>query len=76
MSKTLDRLQRQLTTDLKQDAEDCIKIYNKLSELYDGSVWSSHWGMLTDVKFKGLPSDERTFKPSKIGYIFIKGIEL
>jgi len=71
----MDYLQKQLQTELKKDAEDCLKIYEKLKELNNGSVWSSQWQQLVDVRFKGFPSDDRTYKPSKLGYVFLKGIE-
>lgn len=74
MGKLLNHLQKQLTTGNKKDAEDCLKIYNKLKELNNGSVWSSQWQTLTEVTFKGFPSSERTYKPSSIGYAFLKGI--
>lgn len=75
MGKLLDRLNKQLKTDYKKDAENCLKIYNKLKEMDKGYVWSSKWNFLTDTIFKGFPSDERRFKPNEIGYIFLKGIE-
>lgn len=75
MGKLSDRLQEQLNTEYKQDAEDCIKIYNKLQEMYNGSVWNSKWNPLVDTIFKGFPSDERRYKPSSIGYIFLKGLD-
>jgi hypothetical protein len=74
MSKILNHLNKQLTTELKKDAEDCILIFNKLKEINNGSVWSSQWSLLIETKFQGFPSDNRTFKPSEIGYIFLKGI--
>lgn len=74
MSKINKYLELQLKTNLKKDAEDCIKIKNKLKEL-DGAVWSSKWSILIDTKFKGFPYDERTYKPSKLGYIFLNGIK-
>ncbi len=74
MGKLLDRLEKQLMTEYKQDAEDCLKIYNKLQELYDGHIWESNWRPLVDTIYKGFPSDERRFKPTTIGYIFLKGI--
>lgn len=74
MGKLMVRLEKQLTTEHKKDAEECIKIYNKLKEMYDGKVWSSNWTPLTDVTFKGYPSSERRYKPSSIGNIFLKGI--
>lgn len=75
MGKLKDYLEKQLNTEYKQDAEDCLKIYNKLLEIDGKSVWSSQWQVLTNVKFKGFPSDERIYKPSEIGYVFLKGIE-
>lgn len=60
---------------LKKDAEDCLKIYEKLKEISNGSVWSSNWNQLIQCKFKGFLSDERIYYPTKIGYIFLKGIE-
>ena len=77
MGKLYDRLQKQLKSeDHKKDAEDCLKIYEKLKGLNHGSgVWSYQWQQLVDVKFKGFPSDDRTYKPSAIGYVFLKGIE-
>ena len=76
MGKLYDSLQNQLKSEeYKKDAEDCIKIYEKLKEINRGSVSSTQLTVLLDVKFKGFPSDDRTYKPSKIGYILLKGIE-
>lgn len=75
MGKLLLRLEKQLKTEYKQDAEDCIKIYNKLKELHSGHVWESNWNPLVTTIFEGYPSDKRRFKPTSIGYIFLKGIE-
>jgi hypothetical protein len=76
MGKLYDRLQKQLKIEeYKQDAEDCLKIYEKLKEM-NGSVWESSWNPLTTVKFVGTyPNSERIYKPSKEGYVFLKGIE-
>lgn len=74
----MDYLQKQLKSEdakLKKDAEDCLKIYEKLQEMNNGSVWSSQWQQLVNPKFKGFPSDDRTYSPSAMGYIFLKGIE-
>ncbi len=73
MGKLLDRLNKQLKTEYKQDAEDCLKIYNHLLET-TSHVWESNWCPLVDTIFKGFPSDERRFKPTTIGYIFLKGL--
>ena len=76
MGKLYDRLQKQLKSEeYKKDAEDCLKIYEKLKEMNNGSVWSLQWQQLVDTHFKGFPSDDRRYKPSKMGYVFLKGIE-
>lgn len=74
MGKLADRLQKQLNTEYKQDAEDCIKIYNKLKETTD-HVWESQWNPLVQTIFEGYPSDKKRFKPTSIGYVFLKGLE-
>ena len=77
MGKLYDRLQKQLKSEeYKKDAEDCLKIYEKLKEMNNGSVWESSWNPLTTVKFVGTyPNSERIYKPSKEGYVFLKGID-
>ena len=77
MGKLYDRLQKQLKSEeYKKDAEDCLKIYDKLKEMNDGKVWESSWNPLTTVKFvRTYPNSERIYKPSKEGYVFLKGIE-
>lgn len=77
MGKLYDRLQKQLKSEeYKKDAEDCIKIYEKLKEMNNGSVWESSWNPLTTIKFVGTyPNSERIYKPSQEGYVFLKGIE-
>lgn len=75
MGKLLDNLNKQLKTEYKQDAENCLKIYNKLRELHNGHVWESNWNPLVNVKFIGdYPNYKRQFKPTDIGYIFLKGL--
>lgn len=74
MGKLYNRLQKQLKTEYKQDAEDCIEIYNKLKEMYNGHVWLSVWNPLVATSFIGTYPYTRRFKPTAIGYIFLKGI--
>lgn len=74
MGKLLERLEEQLKTEYKQDAEDCLIIYNYLKET-TGGVWESNWRPLVTTIFKGFPSDERRFEPTPIGYIFLKGLK-
>lgn len=77
MGKLYNRLQNQLKLEeYKKDAEDCLKIYEKLKELNDGRVCESTWYALTTVKFEGeYPNIERIYKPSQEGYSFLNGIE-
>lgn len=77
MGKLYDHLQKQLKSEeYKKDAEDCLKIYEKLKEMNNGKVWESSWNLLTTVKFVGTyPNSKRFYKPSLEGYIFLKGIE-
>lgn len=78
MGKLHDRLQKQLKLEeYKKDAEDCLKIYEKLKEMNNGSVWSSQWNPLTTIA--GFSGDKfpktMMYKPSELGYVFLKGIE-
>ena len=78
MGKLYDRLQKQLKSEeYKKDAEDCLKIYEKLKELNNGSVWDSDWRQLTTIG--GWIGDKypktMVYKPSKLGYELLKGIE-
>lgn len=77
MGKLYNELQKQLKMpEHKKDAEDCIKIYDKLKEINNGSVWDSSWRVLTTVKFIGTyPNSIRIHKPSGEGYVFLKGIK-
>lgn len=72
-----DRFQKQLQVEEhREDAEDCIKIYNKLKEMNDGSVWSSDWQVLTTIGgwIGERPHAQMAYKPSKVGYVFLNGI--
>ena len=78
MGKLYDRLQKQLKLEeYKKDAEDCLKIYEKLKELNNGSVWDSDWRQLATIG--GWIGDKypktMVYKPSKLGYELLKGIE-
>ena len=76
MGKLYNELQKQLKMpEHKKDAEDCIKIYDKLKEINNGSVWDSAWRVLTTVKFIGIyPNSIRIYKPREEGYVFLKGL--
>lgn len=73
MGKLMDRLQVQLKTEYKQDAEDCLEIYNYLKNT-TGKVWESQWNPLVSTTFEGW--NKRRFKPTAVGYTFIKGLKL
>lgn len=70
MGKLLDRLNKQLETEYKKDAEDCLKIYNYLKGS-TGHVWESTWRPLVYVTF---PNGKKTFKPTSIGYLLLKAL--
>lgn len=72
MGQLLDSLNTQLKTELKEDAEDCLKIYHYLKET-TGSVWQSQWNLLTRTKWIG---DKKASAPSAIGKIFLKGLNM
>ena len=74
MGKLLDGLNKQLSTEYKQDAEDCMKIYNYLKQT-TGKVWQSEWTVLVQAIFSPYPSYEKRYKPTVIGYTLIKGID-
>ena len=77
MGKLYDSLQRQLKIEEhKKDAEDCLKICEKLREMNNGRVWGSQWQLLTSITFIGTyPNCIKIYKPSQIGRMFLKGIE-
>lgn len=76
MSELKDRLLKQLETDYSENARDCLKIYEALEKLNNGSIPSDQWMVLTNVKhLKSYSGFTRVHVPSKIGYIFLKGLK-
>lgn len=76
MSELKDRLLKQLEKDYLEDAKDCIRIYEALKELNRGSVPSDQWMVLSRVQHLGTHIDSmRVYSPSKMGYVFLKGLE-
>lgn len=73
MGKLKDRLDKQLKTENKKDAEDCLKIYEYLKESM-GHVWESNWNPLVSVRFEGTYPYKRIYKPTSLGYIVINGL--
>ena len=79
MGNVMDYLRKQLKSEdakLRKDAEDCIKIYETLKEMHYGCVWNTQWDLLVKVNYKDVLSNERTYRPTAIGYVFLKGIEV
>lgn len=77
MGKLYDGLQIQLKEEkYRREAEDCIKIYNKLKEMNNGKVWSSDWQSLTTVTgwIGKFPNATPVYQPSSVGYVFLKGL--
>lgn len=76
MGNLLNSLNKQLKSEYKQDAEDCLEIYNHLKETNDGRVWESQWNTLISTNFEGMyPNSIRISKPNFIGKIFLKGLD-
>lgn len=74
MGKLLIRLNQQLKTENKKEAEDCLKIYNELKRM-TGYVWQREWDTFVNTTFIGTyPNAKHVFTPSGIGYIFLKGL--
>jgi hypothetical protein len=75
MGKLFDRLQKQLSTEYKEDAEKCIEVYNYLKEKDNGHVWDSQWQPLTSVKFIGNYPYLRIYSLTNLGEMVLKGIK-
>lgn len=80
MGKLKESLQKQLNTKYQKEAEDCIKIYDKLLSISrenynEECVWSSDWNVLVMTFLEGnYPNVKKMYKPSLIGKVFLKGI--
>ena len=77
MGKLYNSLQAQLKLEeYKQDAEDCLKIYDKLKEMYNGHIWESNWNPLVETGFIGTyPNSKRISKLTYLGKLMLKDIE-
>ena len=75
MGKLLDTLNKQLKTEYKEDAENCLIIYNKLKDINNGHVWESNWNPLVSTSFIGnYPNTKKIYKPTNIGNVFLSGL--
>lgn len=72
-----ESLEKQLNTIHSKEASECIKIYEALRRLNNGSVWSSQWEILTIMMgFSGnYPNCVKIYRPSEIGKVFLRGLE-
>lgn len=70
----MNHLQKQLKEpEHKQDAKDCIKLYNWIKDTdKDGCVWSSRWSPLVDVSIEGW--NIKRYKPNVTGKTLLKSI--
>ena len=76
MGKVLDKLNKQLKTQQKKEAEDSLKIYNYLVKVNNGRVWESQWNTLVTTHVRGMyPNNRQWYEPNTIGYTLLKGIE-
>lgn len=78
MGKILNKLQKQMFSEYKEDAKEVLKIYNYLVK-NTGRVWDSDWNVLVlTIAYK--ESDEQKwgynhrYRVSPIGKIFLKGL--
>jgi len=76
MGKLMDTLQFQLKTEHKEDAKECIQLYNYLFECYGGEVWFPPWESLTIVKFEGYPSNKKYYRLNHLGKLVLKGLSV
>lgn len=75
MGKLLDNLNKQLNSEYKKEAEDCLLIYNTIKEM-TGHVWQDDWNTLTKRWSIGIyPNSIGFYKPSELGGIFLRGIK-
>lgn len=75
MSKLYNDLLRQLETEYKEEAEECIRVYDKLKELNNGSVWQSQWTLLVSTQYVGsYPNSHIISRLTPVGRIFFNGI--
>lgn len=76
MGKLLIKLEKQLKREEhKEDAEKCLKVYNKLKEMHNGHVWESNWSPLVSVEFLGTYPYVHRYYLTAMGNVFLKGIE-
>ena len=66
-------LKQLLQGKFSKEAQDCLKIYNFLFEEFDGRVWSREFDVL--VTLCSRKGEILYYKPTKIGEIFLKGLE-
>ena len=76
MNNIYIQLQKQLETSYKIESECCIKIYDKLLELNGCKFSETQWNVLVDLWDIGTyPNIQKVYIPSKIGVIFLNGVD-
>ena len=78
MSGILDTLQKQLSSEYKEDAEEVLEIYNYM---YDttGHFWNSDWQALVNTSFikdpnKHFMNYDKRYSLTLIGKLMLKGL--
>jgi len=71
----MDGLEKQLKTENKKDAEECIEFYKHLKSTdKDGRVWSSRWEPFTELIFNGYGSRNKIYRLNNTGKTFMAGV--
>lgn len=75
MSKIEEALQKQMKNEeYAQDAADCMTIYKKLLEMYDGKLWRSIWNILVSIRVKRERELVMLYHPTLVGKVFLHGL--
>jgi len=71
----MNHLEKQLRElDHRQDAEECIKVYNWIKNTdKESRVWSSRWNPLVNVSFEGW--NIKRYSLNITGKVLLKGIK-
>lgn len=79
MSKILNQLQKQLSSEYKEDAEEVLEIYKYMYET-TGHFWDSDWRVLVHTSFVKDPNKhpinyDRKYSLTLIGKLMLKGLQ-
>ena len=79
MAKIANELKQQMNMEgLKEQAQQCQAIYDKLMEMDGGHLWQRKWDQLVKVCSRRDEKGEVEFyhAPTEIGEIFLKGLAM